>query len=95
MRIVIDMQGAQSTGSWDRGIGIYTMSWVDALIRHRGHHEIFLVLNGAFLKSVERIFHHFKESLSNKNILQCLVHAIQRDIFFHYLLQTNYIIYLK
>ena len=69
MRIVIDMQGAQSTGSWDRGIGIYIMSWVDALIRHRGNHEIFLVLNGAFLTSVERIFHHFKESLPNKNIL--------------------------
>jgi glycosyltransferase involved in cell wall biosynthesis len=69
MRIVIDLQGAQSSGSENRGIGHYTMSWVDALIRNRGNHEIFLLLNGAFLKSVERIFYDFKDIISNKNIL--------------------------
>ena len=45
MRIVIDMQGAQ-TDSRKRGIGRYTLGLAKALLRNRGEHEILLVLNG-------------------------------------------------
>jgi glycosyltransferase involved in cell wall biosynthesis len=48
MRIIIDMQGAQSSGSRSRGIGRYTRSLVQAILRNAGEHEIVLVLNGAF-----------------------------------------------
>ena len=43
MRIVIDMQGAQSESRF-RGIGRYTMSFTQALVRNREEHEIILAL---------------------------------------------------
>jgi len=68
MRIVIDMQGAQSSGNWNRGIGRYTMSLALALVRNRGAHEIVLALNGAFIESIERIRAKFEELLPRDNI---------------------------
>ena len=68
MRIVIDMQGAQSSGSWNRGIGRYTISLALAIARNRGEHEVFLALNGAFLASVERIRANFERLLPQDNI---------------------------
>lgn len=68
MRIVIDMQGAQSTGSWNRGIGRYTMSITSEIVRNRGEHEVLLVLNGAFPESVARIRASFSELLPQSSI---------------------------
>lgn len=45
MRIIVDMQGAQSASRF-RGIGNYTRSLVTALADHTDHHEILLCLNG-------------------------------------------------
>ena len=45
MRIVIDMQGAQ-TESRFRGIGRYALSFTKAVLRNRGEHEVILALNG-------------------------------------------------
>lgn len=55
MRIVIDLQGAQSTGSRNRGIGRYSISLSKAIIRNRGNHEIIIVLNGFFPDTIESI----------------------------------------
>lgn len=55
MRIVIDMQGAQTTGSRHRGIGRYTMALVQALVRQGGGHEILVALNGLFPESIAPI----------------------------------------
>ena len=52
MRIVIDMQGVQ-TESRFRGIGRYTMSFAQAIVRNRGKHEVILALNGLFPDTVE------------------------------------------
>lgn len=68
MRIVIDMQGAQSSANWNRGIGRYTMSLALALVHNRGDHEIFLVLNSSFPASVERIRAKFEALLPPDNI---------------------------
>ena len=69
MRIVIDMQGAQSSGSWNRGIGRYTMSLALAIARnHEKEHEILLVLNGTFPESIERIRANFEGVLPQQNI---------------------------
>ncbi|MBE0405179.1 glycosyltransferase family 4 protein [Halomonas citrativorans] len=54
MRIVIDMQGAQTESRY-RGIGRYTLSLTQAIVRHRGEHEIILVLNGLFPDTIEPI----------------------------------------
>lgn len=55
MRIVIDLQGAQSSNSRNRGIGRYTWSLVSKMIELAPNHEIVLVLNGSFTQSVEAI----------------------------------------
>lgn len=52
MRIVIDMQGAQTTGSRNRGIGRYTQALVGAIARQRGEHDVVIALNGAFADSI-------------------------------------------
>ena len=75
MRIVIDMQGAQSSGSWNRGIGRYTMSLALAMARNRGANELFLALNGAFPESIERIRARFGGVLPQDNIRVWHAHA--------------------
>jgi glycosyltransferase involved in cell wall biosynthesis len=54
MRIVIDLQGAQ-TASRFRGIGRYTMALTRGILRQAGDHEVWLVLNGALDESVAAI----------------------------------------
>ena len=67
MRIVIDMQGAQ-TESRFRGIGRYTLSFAQAIVRNRGEHEVFLALNGLFSETIEPIRAAFDGLLSQENI---------------------------
>jgi glycosyltransferase involved in cell wall biosynthesis len=68
MRIVIDMQGAQSPGSRSRGIGRYTMSLVHAIVRNKNQHEIILALNGLFPDTIEPIRASFDGLLPQDNI---------------------------
>jgi glycosyltransferase involved in cell wall biosynthesis len=67
MRIVIDMQGAQ-TASRFRGIGRYTMALTLEMVRLRGKHEVFLALNGAYEDSIEFIRETFASLLPKSNI---------------------------
>ena len=68
MRIVIDMQGAQSTGSRNRGIGRYTMSLAHGIARNKGSHEVILALNGAFPYAVDSIRAEFQDVIPQKQI---------------------------
>jgi len=68
MRIVIDLQGAQSSGSRNRGIGRYTMSLAQAIIRNRGEHEMIIALNGLFADTIEPIRATFDNLLPQENI---------------------------
>lgn len=67
MRIVIDMQGAQ-TESRFRGIGRYTLSFVQAVVRNRGEHEIILALSDQFPESIKSLRSSFSDSLPKENI---------------------------
>ena len=67
MRIVIDMQGAQ-TESRFCSIGRYTLSLTQAIVRNRGEHEIILVLNGFFQDTIEPIRASFDGLLPQENI---------------------------
>lgn len=69
MRIVIDLQGAQSTGSRSRGIGRYSASLCEAMIRNRGEHEIILALNAIFPDSIDLLRRRFGEFLPQENIV--------------------------
>lgn len=67
MRIVIDMQGAQ-TESRFRGIGRYTLSLAQAIVRNRGEHEVILALSGLFPDTIEPIRASFDDLLPQENI---------------------------
>jgi glycosyltransferase involved in cell wall biosynthesis len=67
MRIVIDMQGAQ-TESRFRGIGRYTLAFAKAVARNRGEHEIILALSGLFPETIEPIRTAFDGLLPQENI---------------------------
>ena len=68
MRIVIDLQGAQ-TESRFRGIGRYTLAFAQGVLRNRGEHEILLVLSGLFPDTIEPIRAAFRGLLPAQNIL--------------------------
>ncbi len=68
MRIVIDMQGVQSTNSRNRGIGRYAHAFVEALVRNRGEHEIVLALSGLFPETVWPTREAFEGLLPAENI---------------------------
>ena len=67
MRIVIDMQGAQ-TGSRFRGIGRYTLSLVKGIARNCGEHEIILALSGLFPETIDFFFQEYAGLLPKENI---------------------------
>jgi len=68
MKILIDLQPCQGESSF-RGIGRYSMSLAKAIVRNRKDNEIYLLLNGAFIDSIELIKKEFKELLPAKNII--------------------------
>ncbi|MGZ5053899.1 MAG: glycosyltransferase [Methylobacter sp.] len=68
MRIVIDMQGTQSTDSRSRGIGRYTLSLAQAIVQNRGDHDVFLALNGLFSDTIETIRAAFEGLVPQENI---------------------------
>jgi glycosyltransferase involved in cell wall biosynthesis/ADP-heptose:LPS heptosyltransferase len=67
MRLVIDMQGAQ-TGSRFRGIGRYSMSLAKGIARNRGNHEVLLALSGLFPETHDSIRAEFAGLLPPENI---------------------------
>ncbi len=82
MRIVIDMQGAQ-TASRFRGIGRYSLSFAHAVINEGHGHEVLLLLNGLFPETIEPIRSEFASCLPARNILVWTapgpIQAIQSD----------------
>ena len=68
MRVVIDLQAAQSTNSRNRGIGRYSLSLAKAMARNRGQHEILIVLNGMFSDTLASIRSEFDGILPQDNI---------------------------
>lgn len=54
MRIVIDLQGAQSESRY-RGIGRYSLALALGVARNAGRHEVWLVLNAALGSAIEDI----------------------------------------
>ena len=68
MRIVIDMQGAQ-TDSRFRGIGRYTISMTQALLSQQTEHEIFLAFNGLMPESIASVRQTIGSQIKDEHIL--------------------------
>lgn len=65
MRILIDMQGAQSSGSRNRGIGRYTNSLIKEIISNKGEDQIDILFNGSFPESIYEIRENFGHLLTD------------------------------
>lgn len=68
MRIIIDLQGAQSLESRERGIGRYSLAITKALARRSAGHDLVLALNGAFPETIEPLRAEFQELVPQRNI---------------------------
>ena len=68
MRIVIDMQGAQ-TESRLRGIGNYSYGLTKSIIKNNKSDEIIIVLNNLLKESIDEIHKEFKDLINPKNII--------------------------
>ncbi len=69
MRIVIDMQGLQTTFSSHRGVGRYTENLVREMLRLETRHEFYLALNGGLPAGIDRIRCLFEPLLPNERIV--------------------------
>jgi len=83
MRVVIDMQGAQSPSSKGRGVGRYTKEMVYAFLDYcknmGGQDDIFLICNSAYLEDYERIQSYFSGVIDPSNILAWQQHLKKVD----------------
>lgn len=68
MRLLIDLQGAQNN-SRDRGIGRYSLALSKAIVKNRGDHSVFILLNGLFKDTIEPIKNAFDGLLTSDNFL--------------------------
>ena len=68
MRLVIDLQGAQTKGSRQRGIGRYSLAIAQALARNNSGHDVHIALNGLFPETLEPLRAAFAHLLPSRNI---------------------------
>lgn len=68
MRIVIDLQGAQTQSRY-RGIGRYSLALAQAMVRQAKDHEIWIVLNENYPDTIEPIRAIFSSILPSEQIL--------------------------
>lgn len=68
MRLVLDLQACQTSGSRFRGIGRYSAALATAMLREAKNHECYIVLNGAFPDSIEAIREDFHGLLPDDHI---------------------------
>lgn len=55
MKIALDMQSRQTAGSRERGIGRYSLSLAQAMLRRGRDHEFSILLNGVFRQTIEKV----------------------------------------
>ncbi|TYO96591.1 glycosyltransferase [Desulfallas thermosapovorans] len=89
MRIVLDLQGVQSTGSRNRGIGRYSLSLALAIARLAGEHEIIIALNSQFPETVELVRATFDGLIPQENIRLWHVPGPVQDMNFGNLWQRH------
>jgi len=70
MRIIIDLQGAQTESKY-RGIGRYSLSITKAILRNNKTHEIFVLLNSNFKDTIIEIKGALSGLIPEQNIIVC------------------------
>ena len=67
MKIVIDLQGAQSASRF-RGIGRYSLAISKAIVKNSANHEVIILLSNLFPNTIDDIKQEFKNLLPPQNI---------------------------
>jgi O-antigen biosynthesis alpha-1,2-mannosyltransferase len=67
MRIVLDLQGAQSDSRF-RGIGRYSLALAEAIAREPGEHDVWVALSGRFPDSIEPLRATFANLIAPEHI---------------------------
>lgn len=80
MRIVIDLQGAQSSGSRFRGIGRYSLSLAQAMARQARGHDIWIALNGLFPDTIEPLRAAFDGLIAQDRIVTWQAPGLVADL---------------
>jgi glycosyltransferase involved in cell wall biosynthesis len=68
MRIVLDLQGAQSFSRY-AGIGRYSLALAEAIVRQAGQHEVWICLSRAFGDSLQELRQSFADLLPPERIV--------------------------
>ncbi|MFA0405730.1 glycosyltransferase [Vibrio sp. 10N.222.52.C12] len=68
MRVVIDLQGNQSSGSRNRGIGRYSLAITKAILSKKKEHDVIVVLSSRFLDTIELVRNELKGDIEEENI---------------------------
>ncbi|MFZ6658575.1 glycosyltransferase [Undibacterium sp. TJN19] len=69
MRILIDLQACQSTGSRHRGIGRYSLALAKAMAANAGQHEIWMTLSGLFPETIAPLRATFADLIPQDRII--------------------------
>lgn len=67
MRLVIDLQGAQSASRF-RGIGRYSLALAENIAKLRGEHEVLIALSDAFPETIAPLRKQFSNILPAENV---------------------------
>lgn len=68
MRLVIDLQGAQSIANRGRGICRYSLALATEMTRHANGHEVVIALNDAFADTVQPLRAAFEDLLPKEQV---------------------------
>ena len=68
MRLLVDMQGAQSASRF-RGIGRYSLTLVQYLLRIADDHEVFILLNGEMGEAADALIKLFMKDLPREHVV--------------------------
>ena len=68
MRIVIDLQAAQSNSSGKRGVGRYSRDLTLALLKMQTKHEIIVALNGCYPNEVDELRREMTNYVPSRNL---------------------------
>src|ERR1700733_9863898 len=55
MKIIVDLQGAQTSSSKTRGVGRYSVALSKAMAAEAHEHELWIALNGLFPETIEGV----------------------------------------
>lgn len=80
MKLVVDIQAAQTSGSKNRGIGRYSLALAQAMARQAGINEIWIAANAAFADTIEPLRQEFASLIPREQFITWQIPTPVREI---------------